>query len=211
MKFTCPKPDELVEIPLTDCPRGEKWGQINKGAFQLEQLTTPPFLTLAGMQDEANWQTYRGATDATKITLTPLMSSFVIPKSEGIFVGGDDNTTVDGIAEYQGEGVVRATGMFKNISQATYDALKQYSQLSTNENVDSCLTLYLFNEYNKVGAKKNSDDSYEGIKIYNFRVSSRGTDGKNTHTMVDFSFDLPEGWDCDFVFEDVNFIPRKLA
>src|SRR5687768_14263020 len=102
MILDCPLPAALTAIPASTCPF--KLDQIVRLALQRRQpVATPPFATLADIQTLLDWTTLRDAVDATKIVLTPLFAGLTIPESEGQTVGGNDNSTIGGVPEYNGE------------------------------------------------------------------------------------------------------------
>lgn len=211
MEIVCPKPLGLSEIPETDCPSGEILGQIQRLAFQVTQ-SSASFADEATIKAQSSWTALLGLPDLdpAKIALSPIGSGVVIPPSEQITAGGDDNSTFRGIPDLFGEGFVQVTGMFKNISTETANALKELTQLSLNEPNPTCLTVFLLLEKKKIAANKDDAGGYFGIPVYNFRISSVGTEGNKTNTMRNFSFVLPECWDDQLDIVVADFDPVAL-
>jgi hypothetical protein len=200
MILNCPLPTALTTIPMPTCPF--RFDQLVRLALQRRQPAgTPPFVDLEAIQTLLNWTTFKAAADATKIVTTPIFASTVIPASEGLTTGGNDNSTFNGIRQYNGEGAVTVTGQFSNLPAATYRALELLSQESLAGSTGiSNLTAYLFNrdgysfQINPVDGAGAATTIYRGIPVYNFRVSSPGSEGFNAPNINNFSFDLPADW-----------------
>lgn len=195
MILNCPLPEALTEIPQPSCPF--KLDQIVRMAFQRRQPSaTPPFATLAELQAIAKWNTYKAATDSTKMVFSPIFAGMVIPPSEGLTTGGNDNSTFNGIPDYNGEGSVTVTGVMKNLPPATKRALDALSQESLAGVTGATnLTVFLFNK-DGYSFQENpaAGTTYRGIPIYNFRISSVGSEGLNAPNIHNFSFGVPANW-----------------
>ena len=203
MNLVCPLPAALVEIPQPDCPF--KFDQIVRMAFQRRQPeATPPFPTLADAQTLAKWTAFKSAVDAKKLVVSPIFAGLVFPQSEALTTGGNDNSTFNGIRNYNGEGAVTVTGVFTNIPPATKRALDNLTMFSlAGATGISNLTAYFVNRdlvvygENPFAAGVPST-VYRGIPIYNFRVSSPGSEGFNAPNLNAYSFDLPASW-ADYI------------
>jgi hypothetical protein len=204
LKISCPLPAAIPTIPAVTCPF--RFDQIVKLALQRRQPTgTPPFPTLVDIQTLANWTTLKAAVANTKVATTPIFTSPALPRSEALVVGGNDNTTFKGIREYNGEGAVTFTAQMKNLPPAIYRTLKLFSQESVSSAVGvSNLTAFLINAdstifaVNPESAPGVAGLEYWGIPIYNFRISSPGSEGFNAANINDIAFDLPSDW-ADFL------------
>ncbi|MBA9078312.1 hypothetical protein [Rufibacter quisquiliarum] len=199
MPETCTLPSSLTAITLSDCEL--KLDQIVTFLVQRGQPSnpaTPIFGTEAAFKALATWTPLLAATDDTKVVKTPEFSGLVIPSSEGQFEGGGDNSTIDGIAIYKGEGPVDVTGgMFRNLTSTTrQDLLKLVNEPN--------LTVYMVNRHGNIFAKSD----YNGIPIKNFRLGSTGSEGYNEDNKTPFSFSLQEGWDNDLIMVKADFNPR---
>lgn len=189
MQVACPLPAALTDIPVSACPF--RFDQIVRVLYQRRQTATS-FATEALMKVLANWTALTAATDDTKVVVSPIFSGFVIPSSEPITVGGNDNSTFNGIREYYGEGAVTATGNFKNISSDVKAAMQLLTQESLASSVGvSNLTAYFVN---KDGVIFYTDDQ-RGIPVYNARIGSVGSEGLNAPNVTPFGFDLQPEWD----------------
>ena len=74
----------------------------------------------------ADWNTRIAAVDGSKIIVTPLFDSLVLPVSESIVEGGGDNTTIFGLPNLQGEGNVIVDGIrLKNLNTAIKAAFEE--------------------------------------------------------------------------------------
>jgi hypothetical protein len=204
MFLTCPLPATLKDIPASGCPF--RFDQIVRIVFQRRRpVATPAFATLAALQTKTNWTTNIAASDDTKMVVSPIFSGCVIPRSTGLTTGGNDNSTFAGIREYNGEGAITVTGTFKNLAPASFRAMKYLSEESlAGATGVSNLTAFLVNrdgnsfQVNPHDAADAAVLYYQGIPVYNFRVSSPGSDGFNAPNVNDFSFDLKEDW-ADFI------------
>ncbi len=186
MEIICPKPASLTAIPAQTCPF--RMDQIVRMAFGRRPV--PPFATDAAFKLLATWTPLIAALDDTKIVISPLFAGFVIPSSEGVFTGGGDNTTFNGIRVYHGENFVTVTGNFTNVSPEVYDALALLSQESLASSVG--VTNLGFIPFNKNGY--GFPKALDFIPMYNWRVGSRGSEGLNADDIVPFSFDLLPDW-----------------
>jgi hypothetical protein len=204
MILNCPLPAALTAIPAVTCPF--KFDQIVRIAFQRRQpVATPPFATLADLQTLLEWTTFKAAVDDTKIVVSPIFASLVIPQSEGLTTGGNDNTTFNGVREYNGEGAVTVTGQFKNLPPVSKRAMDLLSQESLASSVGvSNLTIYMINKdgyvfsVNPVDGAGAATTNYVGVPVYNFRIASTGSEGFNAPNINGFSFDLPANW-ADYI------------
>jgi hypothetical protein len=200
MNIVCPLPAALKAVPAFSCPF--HLDQIVRLAFQRRQpIANPPFATLADIQSLAKWTTYRDAVDDTKIILTPLFAGMVIPSSEALSSGGNDNSTIGGIPEYNGEGSVSPTGQFKGlppIVKRALDSLIPESMVSSTGL--SNLTVYMFNRdgvvftVNPPGAADAPTTIYKGVAINNFRLGSTGSEGLNARNINPFGFSMLANW-----------------
>ena len=197
MVLNCPLPTSLTAIPQPTCPF--RFDQIVRILFQRRQAAVP-FPTLADIQTLGDWTTFKSAADSTKVTCSPIFSSLVIPPSEGLTTGGNDNTTFAGIREYNGEGAVTVTGSFKNLPPATKRILDTLSQESLAGSTGiSNLSIFMVNRDGYIYAvnpapAEVATTEYWGVPAFNFRVSSPGSEGFNAPNINNFSFDLPENW-----------------
>lgn len=199
MEFICPKPEALTPMPAQDCPF--RLDQIVRMAFG--RRAVPAFATEAAMKLLATWTPLIAAADDTKIVISPLFAGFVVPSSEGIFQGGGDNTTFNGLRIYQGENFVTITGQFSNISPAVHAALEELSQYSLASSVG--VTDLEIIPFNRLGyAFPNGLDM---IPVYNFRVGTRGSEGLNANDIIPFSFDVLPDWDKNLQSVKLGFDP----
>ena len=198
MIVNCPLPASLSAIPAVTCPF--RFDQLVRVALQRRQAAAP-FATLVAAQTLASWTTFLGANDATKVVTSPIFVNPVLPQSEPLTAGGNDNSTFAGIRDYNGEGSVTFTAQLKNLPPAVKRAIDLLTQESLASAVGiSNLTAYLINKDGYVFAKNPVDGAgastteYWGIPVYNFRISSPGTAGLNSANINNISFDLPADW-----------------
>lgn len=202
MIINCPLPAALTTLVKPTC--AFRFDQIVKILFAQRQAGASQFADDAAFKALATWTPLLVAADATKVVTSPIFSSFVIPQSEPLTAGGNDNSTFAGIRDYFGEGSVTATGVFNNLTPAAMVALDDLTQYSLSTAVGvSNLTAYFVNKDGVVfytGARF-------GVPIYNFRLGSTGSDGLNSHNKNAFSFDLRDGWDRALASTKPTFDP----
>ena len=215
----CPLPAALTPITAQDCPI--IWGQIAGFAVQRIDDATNNFTDPTNpITAETNWNTFAGAADNTKLIYTPFLGSgLTFPKSTANTTGGNDNTTIDGIAIYNGEDTVEVTGLFRNLNKTVANELRLLTDESLSAIGRTNIGAYFFPEQtssdNRVIARElaASPASYAPIPIYNFRLSSVGTEGFNAQNEYDVTFTLKGNWDDDVdTVSGLDFDPlSKLA
>lgn len=189
--------------------------QIVKLAFQKPQASAP-FITADPIGDADNWTALLSASGNTKIVLSPATANVVIASSEPVYIGENSNESVNGLGYYVGENNIRITGELHSPSQDVVDALNELSCFSDVTFGASQLTVYMFvrriKGVSRVVAKGSSTaGSYRGFQIFNFRVSSVGSDGYQTKSKYMFSFDMqPDEWK-DMEIVSLAFNPLSLA
>jgi len=206
MALNCPCPLDSTLPAVGDSTCAFDIDQVIRLAFQLPQ-DTAPFVDAEAIATQSNWTTLIGASDATKIIVSPFVSGFTIPSSEGAFEGGDDNTTVDGLPLYKGENTVTMEGMFKSAQPSVIKQLKNLICFAISTTGSTNLTMFLLTGKNEVVAL----DDFKGIPINNFRIGSRGSEGYRASDMVTFSFNMRGDWDNDIDKVALSFDPRSLV
>lgn len=199
MILNCPLPDSLTDIPQPSCPF--KFDQMVRLFFQRRQPSdTPTFATLEDLQDVTVWEDLKAAGDDTKITCSPIFAGMTFPQSEALVTGGNDNTTFSGIRDYNGEGSVTVLGTFKNLAPATKRVLDTLAQESLAGTTGiSNLTVYFANKNGYIFCNNPLADgvattTYFGVPVFNFRISSPGSEGLNAPNTNGFSFDMASNW-----------------
>lgn len=133
------------------------------------------------------------AVGSTKIVGTPLFSGLVIPPGEALTEGGNDNSTLNGVAELRGLGTVHVTGQFKNLDADVRAALRKLTQESVTPGGTN-LWAYGVNRFGQLIYLSNATTGVLGIKIYNFVTPDVGSEGFNRDNITPFAFDLEPGW-----------------
>lgn len=173
----------LPDISKVDCPF--RLDQIVFLFFQKSQAT-PSFVEgTNSITEAASWTPFLTATDNTKIEKSPAFSSMVIPKSEQLTTGGGDNSTPFGIAKLQGQSNVQVTAMLQDVPTEVLKQLDQYTRFSFSTQAVSNLTVYMVNRAGRIFHINGS-----GVPIYNFNVSSIGTEGYSSSTDAEVRFTL---------------------
>lgn len=202
MEVICPKPVALTAIPVSGCP--VKFDQFIRMAFQRAQpKATPPFVVATtDITELASWTPLIAAADDEKIVVSPFFAGMEIPQSEEQVEGGNDNSTINGIEVYKGEGFVKVTGQMKGLSKEQYNALRKLSAESVASLGTAALTVYLFNRFGQIVSLAD-----QGIPVFNFRISSVGSAGFNAENVYNFSFSLAPEWDANVVMVKPEFDP----
>ena len=200
----CPLPAAITEIGDLTC--GENIGQVQKIAFQRRQATAPfatfTGATVGGADLLASWTTLLAAADATHVTVTPFFENFVIPGAEAITEGGDDNTTLDGVAVVIGATTPEVTGTFRSLTGELLRQLKDY-------NCENDLSVFLINEFSQIIGTSANGTTFAGIPIQSFFIGDGDNNGKNTQDKTNFRFAVRYGWRDRLAFcVPSNFDPR---
>lgn len=188
--FVCPAPSTLAAIPATTCP--VRWDQIQK--LFIRRITGAAALTTTTVLVTATITPLLSATDNTKLLVTPYVSNLVIPPSEILAEGGNDNTTLNGVRQFRGLGYVNATGQLRNLSAAAaakWRALTPESALSPGE---TNLEWFGVNKDGKVIGQNPSSTVVKGFPLYNLVVSDVSSEGFGKDNIYNLSFDLAPGW-----------------
>lgn len=180
----CPQPATIGAIPAFTC--GEDFGQIQKFVFQRRQAA-PSFATLVAAGTLANWTPLKAAVDSTKIVATPFFEGFTIPPVDAITEGGDDNTTLDGVAVVVGQTTPVGVGNFRSLPAAIFAALKLY-------NCEPDLTVFMINEFGKIIGQSPDGVMFTGIPVSEFFIGDKGVQGKNTQDKYNFRLAFRAGW-----------------
>lgn len=179
----CPLPAAITTIPDVTCGLSIK--QIQK--FIIARRSDQLIATLASAALLASWTPLLAAVDNTKVQVSPFVESVVIPPSEPILEGGDDNTTIDGAPIVVGAGQIRATGLFAELSSAALVALKTY-------NCESDLMIGFINQDGKIWGSSPDGVKFTLLPITSFFVSDAGNEGLNTRDKSPVGFNLRYGW-----------------
>lgn len=209
MLFNCPAPAALAAIPATTC--AVKWDQIQKMALGRKSATARFDAVTNLITAQATWTALLAEVDDQKIVITPYFSGFSIPSNEVIAQGGNDNTTINGVREVQGLGMVTVSLMFKNISAATAEALRAIGSETMIQPGETNIEAYFFNNHNQIIHDGGADGTgLLGFDIYNLVVPDLGAEGLNTNNSYAVTFDLAPAWSRYFKVVDADFNPRSL-
>jgi len=212
LSCTCPI-TVLPTLSNVTCP--VDFDQVVRLGLTLKKAD-PDFVTATPITDETIWTGLLSAVDETKIQLTPALANFVIPSSEGSFIGGNDNSTVDGMRYYVGEDNITITTEIHSADQDAINTLDDLSCLSDATLGGSRLTMFPMTRpirgksYILAKAGETAGD-YSGIEVFNFRVSSVGSEGYNSKNKYMVSFDVKANDMRAFTAVQVDFSPFVLA
>lgn len=202
--FTCPPPTALPSIPSQDCP--EVWEQIDTILFQRIPANGEPSFTETTILDQATWTPLMTASDNTKAIKSPLLPNFIIPPSEALTEGGNDNTGLNGIPRFLGHGFVTVTFDLYNRNAAVRNALASLAAQTASQPGETLVWAYFVNRFKQIVAGEDGS----GIPVYNFNVGDPGTEGYNKYTIAKGSFHLPAGWSKGLKLFTPTFDPHKL-
>lgn len=207
--------DELTILPnLVDNTCPTDFDAITRIAFQLTQPTAS-FTTLAPIMDVDSWIAKATEADDTKIVFSPATANVVIPSSEANYMGQNSNESVNGVGYLLGENNIEISGQFHSISQESATAMEALSCYSDAAFGASRLTAYLMTRRVRgragVIATKLDTDEYVGIEIFNFRISSVGSEGYQSKNVYNFSFTIQPDSLAQIEKVSLAFNPLALA
>ncbi len=203
---SCPNPTELESPVDFTCPIN--FDQIQK-IFLFRKAAIDGvswFADQAALLVEANWDVLLGLSGDDKMIVTPYLNNIIIPQSEELTEGGNDNTTVNGIETTLGEGFTKVAGELRGAPSAVSRALQKVGCETTSDIGETNIQAIYVGRGNQIiynvpdGATKP-----EGFPIYNFRVGDVGSEGfaqKNKHPL---SWSTAPGWSDFFQAQKVAF------
>lgn len=207
MLFNCPAPSALAAITATTCPT--KFDQIQKMA--LGRVFAGRFADATDLGTEATWTAAKALTTSEKIVITPYLSNLVIPGSEAIKQGGNDNTTLNGVSEVMGGQMVTVTFTLKNVSAATAEALRAIGTETMLQPGVSQIEAFFFGTDNSIIYNAESaGTAASGFPIYNLVVGDVGSEGLNSHNTYNISFEMAFGWSRYWKMITPAWNPRSL-
>lgn len=188
--FACPAPTAIASIPATDCP--VRWDQIQK--ILLRRINGREALSTTNILLSATITPLLTETDDTKLIVSPFISNLVIPTTEALKEGGNDNTTINGVPILRGLGFAAATGQIKNISAATAAAIRAITPETAVQPGQTDIEVMFVNKDGKVIAQNPSSTLVTGFPIYNLVLTDVGSEGFGKDNVHNLSFDLAPGW-----------------
>lgn len=192
-EYLCPLPAAIADLTPVTCQ--EHFGQITKIVFQRIGTPFPDEGGVGGIGLLASWTPLKIAADSTKVQVAPFQENFVIPISEPIEEGGDDNSTTFGVSVILGNGQIKAEGGYRGIGATSLLELKQFVSESA---VYGQLGVYLINEHGKIIANNLTGTEFSPFPVSGYYISSIGSEGFNTHNKVKFSFNMRANWSDKF-------------
>lgn len=187
----CPLPAAINNLSKLDC--AVNFGQIVRVAFQ--RVGTP----FVDITNETEWDTKLTAVDDTKVQITTFCENVLIPQSEAITEGGDDNTTLFGQALVVGKGQITVTGRFRGLDS---DGKRELDPYLSEASVYNNIGVYLINEFGQIIAADPSGTGAvtgQPFPIQSFFISDVGSEGFNTNNFNNFQWNFISGW-ADFFY-----------
>lgn len=193
---TCPVGSALTAITIDNCP--ENMGQIQKFIFQRYYstgTTRNTFVVASADPDTlASWTAVKGASDGTKVVVTPFVNN---PTSEGgdpIEFGGG-NATVGGTPVIVGRNATVVTAEFHNIKQ--YTTAQNLKELQCEY-----IGVYMVDEFGRIwgtASSASSPTNFYPIRIVQntFFIGDKQMGGFEAPDMNVIRFALPPNWSDD--------------
>lgn len=208
MLANCPLPSYIRPIAATSCP--QKWGQIQKLAFG--RTLEDRFANLAAFISEGSWDNLLAATNDSKLVISPYFAGMQFPGGEAITAGGNDNTTINGVADLQGGQMIRVPFVLTNQSAQTMREIRDLASETMLQPGFSQLGVYLFNDNNEVIYDETSAGTeYNPFTIYNLFVPDVASNGLNSNNTYNCWFEVPFGWSEYWAKVKMTWNPRNLA
>lgn len=203
----CPLGETLPDIPKYTC--GESFGQIQKLAFQRLSGTAGAvnkFTAEKSITKKASWDTFTGATDGTKIVVTPFLNA---PTAEAgaprTFGGG--NESLGGIEEIVGAEPTSFSAVFRRLPQ---DIVKAMKGLVCESQVHN-LGVYLIDENGAVGAIKGAaEGEYMPIPVESLFIGDKTLGGFEAPDSNAIQFSFRPNWSDDLKVLALEFDARDL-
>ena len=180
----------LPDLEDVTCPEGG--GQVGKIAFQ---FANNPFTDIS---DNAEWLTALAAIDSTKLQVTPELDAPLMPASEALTKGGNDNSTFNGAIRFVGDGSVQFTAELPDAPTSVIKKLRDITCLKdigvyfiTNDGVWSTSTM-------------------SSLDIESIYTSSRGFQGLGENDINTFTFSMKGNWQDDALFTKTTWTPTDL-
>ena len=199
----CPKASNLTEISAFSC--GVDLSQIQRLAFQRvgTNFDTADAVTPSNINELADWQVFRTATDDTKIVVTPKIGGDpIIEAGDAITTGGGDNSTFNGVEENEGTNPAVFSCIFKSLPAQIERELQALSCESGE------LVVYFILKGNNIACVEvTAGAAYTGFEVLSMFVSDRNNAGfgtKDTHSM---NFSMPAGYSNYLAKIKPNFSP----
>jgi hypothetical protein len=190
----CPVGAELTVIPTFTCP--ESLGQVQKILFQriYSSGSTKNSFTIASANPNllASWTALTGASDGTKVTVSPFVNQ---PETEAgaprEYGGG--NATLGGIPIILGSEPTTFTAMLLQTPQTVIKALKDYQCEE--------LGVYLVDEFGKIGGIADDNASptlFYPIPVRQFFVGDKTLGGYESPDSNGIQFSFLPNWSNEF-------------
>jgi len=203
----CPNPVELPSPIDFQC--ADNWDQIQKMfIFRKAALNGLNwFSDQAALLVEANWDTLLAESGDDKMIVTPFLHNFIIPQSEAQTEGGNDNTTINGIPTYSGEGFTDVTTPeMKGAPSAVIRSMKDVGCETGSDIGETSVEAIFVSRGNKIIYNLEVGGSVpRGFPIYNLSVSDSSTEGINAPNKNRVSFSMAPAWSNFFQTQKAGF------
>ena len=194
---SCTTTAALPDIPKTECK--QSFGQIQKLAFvriYSTGTTKNKFSTTDDITKLATWQKFTGASDGTKIVVTPFVEAPTQDGGDAITFGGG-NDTLGGVEMRVGR---NATNMSFALREWMQSAIKSLKSLEC----ESALGVYLINEHGQIEARKVGEE-YFPLPIQSLFVGDKIHGGLQEPDSNSLQFSFAPNYSDDLVIVTPEF------
>lgn len=194
---SCTTTAALPDIPNTECK--QSFGQIQKLAFvriYSTGTTKNKFSTTDDITKLATWQKFTGASDGTKIVVTPFVEAPTQDGGDAITFGGG-NDTLGGVEMRVGR---NATNMSFALREWMQSAIKSLKALEC----EGALGVYLINEHGQIEARKVGEE-YFPLPIQSLFVSDKIHGGLQEPDNNSLQFSFAPNYSDDLVIVTPEF------
>ena len=194
---SCTTTAALPDIPNTECK--QSFGQIQKLAFvriYSTGTTKNKFSTTDDITKLATWQKFTGASDGTKIVVTPFVEAPTQDGGDAITFGGG-NDTLGGVEMRVGRNATNMSFALREWSQSAIKSLKAFE-------CESALGVYLFNEHGQIEARKVGEE-YFPLPIQSLFVGDKIHGGLQEPDSNSLQFSFSPNYSDDLVIVTPEF------
>jgi hypothetical protein len=195
MGLNCGCPVGASLESLTDQQCKSSFGQIQKLLIQRRLGAQGALNTIAAADivKLTKWTGLIGASDSTKVVVSPELSN---PETEpgAARTFGGDNQTPGGVQIIVGREATQFTGAFYELDQSVIKVMKSYQC----EDV----AVYFVDEYGNIGCVSHgsgNDLAYSGVPIQSLFIGDKDFGGLTDPDSNAISFNMKPNWSDDFV------------
>lgn len=194
---SCTTTAALPDIPNTECK--QSFGQIQKLAFvriYSTGTTKNKFSTTDDITKLATWQKFTGASDGTKIVVTPFVEAPTQDGGDAITFGGG-NDTLGGVEMRVGRNATNMSFALREWMQSSIKSLKALE-------CEVALGVYPINEHGQIEARKVGEE-YFPLPIQSLFVGDKIHGGLQEPDSNSLQFSFSPNYSDDLVIVTPEF------